>query len=81
MKKSNSSNYLVNFPISRKIHRIPPVAVVVLSLGLEENDHEGHERLDKTELEGGLFAEPEEPYRVRLVDQAARQHGTARPAQ
>lgn len=43
-----------------------PVTVPVMSKSLQENDDEGHDRLDQAELQRRLFAEAQEPDRVSL---------------
>lgn len=44
---------------------------MIFSKGLQHNNDEGHQRLDKTELQGGLFAEAEEADGVGFAVEAA----------
>lgn len=37
--------------------RLPPISVMIVAKGLQENDNESHQWLDQAELQSGLFAE------------------------
>lgn len=50
----------------------PPIAIVIVSEGLQEDNDERHQRFNQAELECCLFAEPQETDGVGFSGQAAR---------
>ena len=48
-----------------------PVTILIQSVGLENDNHQGHDRLDETKLKSSLFTKPQGPNVVTVTCQTA----------